>query len=188
MANSNRPTGGSNSRTQAPVVREKPFSESYPEGQRDDSRLQHLQQEVEDNGATRSLITGIVLASIIGLGAAAFYFWPKPQPTSTTIINTPARPAASAAPSVAPSPAQPTRIIERTVEKTTPGEVKIIEVEKPVVREVPTSPPAPVSPSPQTSSQPDAKSIPSPDSNVQPASPSDSESDSTKNRTDQLPR
>jgi hypothetical protein len=97
-----------------------------PPGNRDEDIQSERERAAENSGTANGLAIGGTLAALIGLGAAALYYWsrPTPAPTSnTTIVN----PAASTAPQ---SPA-PTRIIERTVEKAAPP--KVVEIQKPVI-------------------------------------------------------
>ncbi len=176
-----------------PLKSDGTYSQGYSSGQSDEARLRNLQQRAEDNGAT-SLVIGSLLATLVGLGAAGLYLWQRNQLIAPTTIPTPASPAASTPPN------PPTKIIERTVEKTAPSEVRIIEVEKPVVREVPQASPAPVSdlqnPSP---TEPKSNSTPSDKSKAQPelptaspaaptVSPSGTGSNSPQSPSDQLPR
>jgi hypothetical protein len=84
----------------------------------------------EDNGTSNGFAIGSLLVFLLGLGGLATYYWTRPAPitpTPTTIINTPPNPTAS----VSPAP-QKTTIIDRTVEKAAPPQVKVIEVQKPV--------------------------------------------------------
>ena len=101
-----------------------------PQGRTDtDEEIQYQRERsAEDSGTTNGLLIGSLLALLTGLGVAAYY-WSKPDPTPTTIINTPPSPAAS----VSPVPQKETTIIDRTVQKTAPPQVKVVEVEKPVV-------------------------------------------------------
>lgn len=138
----------------------------------------------ENSGAASGIAIGATIAALIGLGAGAIYYFgrPQPVPTTTTIITTPASPAAS----IAPKPEQPTNTIDRTtIERTAPAPApQVIEVPKPILVpgatrtiEVPTptvtteqgapstpsrsSPPA-VSPSPVPFSSPSSFTSPAP--------------------------
>jgi outer membrane biosynthesis protein TonB len=86
----------------------------------------------ENSGAASGIAIGGTIAALIALGAGAIYYFgqPKPAPT-TTIINTPASPAAS----TAPKPEQPTKTIERTtIDRTAPAPTpQVIEVPKPIL-------------------------------------------------------
>jgi hypothetical protein len=101
-----------------------------PQGRTDtDEEIQYQRERsAEDSGTANGLLIGSLVALLTGLGVAAYY-WSKPAPTPTTIINTPPSPAAS----VSPAPQKQTTIIDRTVEKTAPPQVKVVEVEKTVV-------------------------------------------------------
>lgn len=97
--------------------------------------LNRQERAAEANGTANGLLLGSLFVGLIGLGSLAAYYWSRPAPAPTTIINTTPTPAAS----VSPAP-QKTTIIDRTVEKTTPPKVKVVEVEKPVAVPVPTTP------------------------------------------------
>jgi hypothetical protein len=86
------------------------------------------ERAAEDNGTNNGIAIGSLLVALLALGGLATYYWtrPAPTPTPTTIINTPPNPTTS----VAPAP-QKTTIIDRTVEKTAPPQVKVVEVQKP---------------------------------------------------------
>jgi hypothetical protein len=85
----------------------------------------------ENSGAASGIAIGATIAALIGLGAGAIYYFGRPQPAPTTIITTPASPAAS----TAPQPEQPTNTIERTtIERTAPAPApQVIEVPKPIL-------------------------------------------------------
>ncbi len=138
------------------------------------SRDEQIQFErelaAENSGAASGIAIGATIAALIGLGAGEIYYFGRPQPAPTTIITTPASPAAS----IAPKPEQPTSTIERTtIERTAPapppqvikvpkpillpGATRTIEVPKPTV----TTEPSTSSP-PSRSSQPAASPSPVP--------------------------
>jgi hypothetical protein len=104
-----------------------------PQGRTDaDEEIQYQRERsAEDSGTANGLLIGIFFALLAGLGVAAYY-WSKPAPTPTTIINTPPSPAAAS-----PAPQKQTTIIDRTVEKTVPASPapppKVIEVPKPIL-------------------------------------------------------
>jgi hypothetical protein len=124
----------------------------------------------ENSGAASGIAIGATIAALIGLGAGAIYYFGRPQPAPTTIITTPASPAAS----TAPQPEQPTKTIERTtIDRTAPAPPpQVIEVPKPILVpgatrmiEVPTPTVTtdPVTPStPSRSSQPAPSPAPAP--------------------------
>jgi cytoskeletal protein RodZ len=140
------------------------------------------ERAAEEIGTSNGLLIGSLLVGLAGLSALGVYYFnrPTPTPTPTTIINTTPAPAAS----VSPAP-QKTTIIDRTIEKTAPPQVKTIE--KPVavpgatkVIEVPKPATAPTTPSttdksstPTTSPTPSAQpSTPASDSSTPTGSPS----------------
>jgi hypothetical protein len=85
----------------------------------------------ENSGAASGIAIGTTIAAVIALGAGAIYYFGRPQLTPTTIITTPASPAAS----TTPKPEQPTNTIERTtIERTAPAPApQVIEVPKPIL-------------------------------------------------------
>jgi hypothetical protein len=102
-----------------------------------EAELQYQRERsAEDSGTANGFVIGSILAALVGLGALAAYYWTRPAPTPTTVINTTPAPAAS----VSPAPQKQTTIIDRTVEKTAPPKVKVVEVEKPVAVPVPATP------------------------------------------------
>ena len=113
---------------------------NYPNPQGRDNTEDEIQYQreraAENSGTTNGLVVGSLLVALIGLGGLATYYWTRPAPTPTTIINTPPNPMAA----VSPAP-QKTTIIDRTVEKTAPPQVKVVEVQKPVVITAPAAPP-----------------------------------------------
>ena len=156
---------------------------------RTDEKTQYQRERAAENsGAANGITIGVIIAALIGLGAGAIYYWGRPNPTPTTIINTPASPVTS----TTPNPAQPTQIIERTIEKPAPPapSPQIIEVPKPILVpgatktiEVPKPYPVPATPSkakdsapPKASSSP--SSTPAPTQNQSPA-PSESPAPAT---------
>jgi|GEM_PF-6122614 len=113
---------------------------NYPNPQRRDDSEDEIQYQrersAENRGTSSGLVFGSLLVAVIGLGGLATYYWTRPAPTPTTIINTPPNPTVS----VSPAPPK-TTIIDRTVEKTAPPQVKVVEVEKPVIVTTPAAPP-----------------------------------------------
>ena len=113
---------------------------NYPNPQRRDDSEAEIQyqreQAAENRGASSGLVFGSLLVALLGLGGLATYYWTRPAPTPTTIINTPPNPTAA----VSPAPTQ-TTIIDRTVEKAAPPQVKVVEVQKPVIVTAPAAPP-----------------------------------------------
>jgi hypothetical protein len=147
----------------------------------------------ENSGAASGIAIGATIAGLIGLGAGAIYYFGRPQPAPTTIITTPASPAAS----TAPQPEQPTKTIERTtIDRTAPapapqviavpkpilvpGATRTIEVPRPTVTTEQITPSTPSSSSqPTLSPSPVPFSSPSSFTNPAPAaSPSSNPSDS----------
>lgn len=105
--------------------------------ERTEAELQNQRERsAKDSGTANGLVIGSILFVLAGLGSLAAYYSTRPAPTPTTIINTTPTPAAS----VSPAPQKQTTIIDRTVEKTAPPKVQIVEVEKPVVVKVPATP------------------------------------------------
>ncbi len=175
-----------------------------PPGDRDEEVRYERERAAENGGTANGLAIGGTLAALLGLGAAALYYWsrPTPTPSSTTIINPPASSVPAA--STAPQSPQPTRIIERTVEKAAPppkviqvtkpvivpGATKTIEVQKPVLVPDPTkttavqqpatpSSSAPsVAPSPSATPAPTASQSPAPSDSPSSTSPSNGTNDS----------
>lgn len=169
MTNFNNPKGNRNE-ANVPLTpnEESSYREGYDRGRVGNEQVQSERERAAENGgAANGLIIGATLAALLGLGGLAYYLSTKPAdviPAPTTIINQPT-PAAT----VTPQPNKETKVIERTIEKTAPpqvkviekqvpgetkvikvpGETKIIEVPKPVV--VPTTAPA-TSTAPSTSS------------------------------------
>jgi periplasmic protein TonB len=141
------------------------------------------ERAAENSGAASGIAVGATIAALLGLGAVGIYYLGRPNPTPTTIINPPASPVTS----TTPKPAQPTKIIERTIEKPAPPAPapQIIEVPKPILVpgatrtiEVPKPYPVPAAPSPAKDPAP-PKANPSPASTPAPTlnqSPAPSES------------
>ncbi len=165
---------------------------------RDEEIQYQRERAAENSGAVNGIALGGTIAALMGLSAAAIYYFSRPNPTPTTIINTPTPVNSSN-----PKPAQPTKIIERTIEKTAPsapstqiievpkpilvpGATKTIEVPKPIlvpgatkIIEVPK--PIPVPPTPSTAKEPappkassSPSSTPAPTLNPDPAPTSES--------------
>lgn len=172
MTNFNNPQGSSDEDNVPLTPNEKSYREGYVRGRVGNEETQFERERAAENGGTANgLVIGGILTALLGLGAAAVYYWSKPADTvPTTIINNPPTPAAS----VAPKPEKETKIIDRTIEKTAPPQVKVVEVEKQVpgptkviqvpkpvlvpgatkVIEVPKPAVAPASPSPTASQSP----------------------------------
>jgi hypothetical protein len=114
-----------------------PNNYNNPQGRqnREDEIQYQRERAAANSGTANGLLIGGLLVALTGLGALVAYYWMKPAPTPTTIINTP-NPTAS----VSPAP-QKTTIIDRTVEKTAPPQIKVVEVEKPVIVPAPAAPP-----------------------------------------------
>jgi hypothetical protein len=131
------------------------------------SRDEQIQFErelaAENSGAASGIAIGATIAALIGLGAGAIYYFGRPHPVPTTIITTPASPAAS----TAPQPEQPTNTIERTtIERTAPAPApQVIEVPKPIL--VPGATRTIEVPRPTVSSEPSTSNTPN--SSSQPA-------------------
>jgi hypothetical protein len=106
------------------------YEQGYTKGQGRENDLQYQRERAAENsGAASGLAIGGILATLVGLGAA-YYYWGQPAPTPTTIINNP--PVAPVAAPVAPQ--KETRIIERTIEKTAPAAPpKVVKVPTPVL-------------------------------------------------------
>jgi hypothetical protein len=99
------------------------YQDGYTQGRDTDDEIQYQRERVAENsGAVSGLVIGGILAALVGLGTA-YYYWGQPAPAPTTIINNPPSPAPAA-------PQKQTTIIDRTVEKTAPPQVKVVEVEK----------------------------------------------------------
>jgi hypothetical protein len=128
MTNLNDPKS-SKDRDDIPLTaEEQSFREGYLKGQVGKEELQSQRERAAENsGAASGLVIGGVIATLVGLGAAAFYYWRTPESLPTTIINTMPSPSNS----VAPQPEKETKIIERTTEKA--ASPQIIEVPKPVL-------------------------------------------------------
>ena len=144
----------------------------------DESQYQR-ERAAEDSGTANGLLIGGLLA-LVGLGASAAYYWTRPAPTPTTIINTPPSPAAV----VSPAPQKQTTIIDRTVEKTAPPQVKVVEVVKPVIVPVPATAPPKVVEVPKPFAVPGAtKIIEVPKPTTVPATPSTTDKSVTPKAT-----
>ncbi len=93
------------------------YRDGYVHGRVSERRQQDEVLEVRDNNnAARGLLIGISLASLVGLGLAALFFWnQRPEEAPTQIIVPQA-----VSPSPSPQPAETqnrTTVIERQVEK-----------------------------------------------------------------------
>jgi hypothetical protein len=154
------------------------YQDGYTQGRGTEDEIQYQRERAAENsGAASGLVIGGILATLIGLGTA-YYYWGQPAPAPTTIINNPPSPAPAA-------PQKQTTIIDRTVEKTAPPQVKVVEVEKRVpvpgatkvievekrvpvpsatkVIEVPKPVVVPAATTPPTKSEPTSSPAPNPD-------------------------
>lgn len=129
--------------------------------------LRHQQeQRAENNGTANGLLIGGITTALLGLGAAAAYYYLNPNPS--TIINVPASPAASVSapppqvriievekPVIVPATVAPApKVVEVPKPVLVPGATKIIEVPVPATPGVTGSSPAPAAtPSASTSSE-----------------------------------
>jgi hypothetical protein len=114
-----------------PTPEQRSYEQGYTQGQRaEENELQYQRERAAENsGAASGLIIGGILASLVGIGAA-YYYWAQSAPIPTTIINTPPIPSASAP----AAPQTETKIIERTIEKPAPTPTtKVVEVPKPIL-------------------------------------------------------
>jgi hypothetical protein len=128
---SNSPNDRRNIDNLLPTPEQRSYEQGYTQGQRaDENELQYQRERAAENsGAASGLIIGGILASLVSIGAA-YYYWVQSAPIPTTIINTPPIPSASAP----ASPQTETKIIERTIEKAAPTPTtKIVEVPKPIL-------------------------------------------------------
>lgn len=163
------------------------YEQGYTQGQGTKNELQSQRERAAENsGAASGLAIGGILAALVGLGAA-YYYWGQPAPTPTTIINNP-----PVTPTSAPvAPQKETKIIERTIEKAAPATPpKVVKVPTPVlvpgatkVIEVPKPFAVPVVPAASPKSDPPKdSSVESPTPAVTPtpaATPAPAENDST---------
>ncbi|WP_295613220.1 hypothetical protein [Chamaesiphon sp. GL140_3_metabinner_50] len=99
------------------------YQDGYSQGRGSEDEIQYQRERAAENsGAASGLVIGGILATLVGLGTA-YYYWGQPAPAPTTVINNPPSPAPVA-------PQKQTTIIDRTVEKAAPPQVKVVEVEK----------------------------------------------------------
>jgi hypothetical protein len=114
----------------------------------DETSQYDRERNAENNGLTSGVIIGGILVFSVGLGAAVWAYANRDMTTQNQQIA-PVTVPASPKPSVMPTaPAKQTTIIERTIEKAAPPEVKVIEVPK----AAPAAPVIIVSPAPSQSS------------------------------------
>ncbi|MEJ1933199.1 hypothetical protein WDZ92_23620 [Nostoc sp. NIES-2111] len=171
----------SNGNTQTHITRTTETSNNrYANGYVDGRRLEQNYQADRDNENTATgLIFGIVLTSLVGLIAGAFWYFNQNNATvdSTTPVETPL-PAATASPSISPQPQQ-TTIIERTREvpvvvpqqqvapspTNSPPQVNITVPPQPSVR-VTVPPVAPNTPAPTRTTTPNTNTQASPSPSI----------------------
>ncbi|MCY7366563.1 MAG: hypothetical protein LH474_00220 [Chamaesiphon sp.] len=176
MTNFNNPKGNRDNDDLPLTPKEKSYRDGFVQGRVGNEEVEHERERAAENsGAASGIVLGGIIAALLGLGAAALYYFNRPtEPVPTTIINTPVTPAATA-----PKPEKETKIIERTIEKAVPGPTqtkiiekavpgptKVVEVDKPILVPGPTKvikvPAAPASPVPEApanktdSSKPDS--------------------------------
>jgi hypothetical protein len=186
----------SNGNTQTHITRNTETANNrYANGYVDGRRLEQNYQADRDNENTATgLIFGIVLTSLVGLSAGAFWYFNQNNTTvdSTTPVETPL-PAATASPSISPQPQQ-TTIIERTREvpvvvpqqqvtpspTNSPPQVNITVPPQPSVR-VTVPPVAPNTPAPTRTTTPstNTQASPSPSITTEAEDQSPSNSDSS---------
>jgi hypothetical protein len=114
-----------------PTPEQRSYEQGYTQGQRaEENELQYQRERAAENGGAASgLMIGGILASLVSIGAA-YYYWVQSAPIPTTIINTSPIPSASAP----TAPQTETKIIERTIEKAAPTPAtKVVEVPKPIL-------------------------------------------------------
>jgi hypothetical protein len=127
----NSPNDKRNVDNRLPTPEQRSYEQGYTQGQRtEENELQYQRERAAENsGAASGLLIGGILASLVSIGAA-YYYWVQSAPIPTTIINAPPIPSASAP----ASPQTETKIIERTIEKPAPTPAtKVIEVPKPIL-------------------------------------------------------
>jgi hypothetical protein len=90
---------------------------------RDEEIQYQRERAAENNGAANDLLTGGMIAALLGLAGVAtyFYFGKQPSIAPTTTISTP--PTSSSAASASSVPEKQTKIIERTIERAAPPQV-----------------------------------------------------------------
>jgi hypothetical protein len=141
------------------------YEEGYVHGRASERSLENQEQEVRsENSASRGLLLGMALTSLVGLTVGAiFYLNQREESPTPTPVLVPARPAPQ-------QPNRETTIIERTTEKIQPS--------APINQEPPTAP------APQQS-QPDIRiivpnsgqqSAPSPQNSTPQTAPTQSQS------------
>ena len=145
----NHSTGMDGINTRPTTKDEEAYRDGYVRGRSIDETSQYdRERNAENNGLTSGVIIGGILVFSVGLGAAVWAYANRDMTTQNQQIA-PVTVPASPKPSVMPTaPAKQTTIIERTVEKAAPPEVKVIEVPK----AAPAAPVIIVSPAPSQSS------------------------------------
>lgn len=110
---------------------EEAYRNGYVRGRSIDETSQYdRERNAENNGLNSGVIIGGILVFSVGLGAAVWAYANRDLTTQNQRIA-PVTVPASPKPSVMPTaPANQTTVIERTIEKSAPSEVKIIEVPK----------------------------------------------------------
>lgn len=141
---------------------EEAYRDGYVRGRSiDETNQYNRERNAENNGLNSGVIIGGILVFSVGLGAAVWAYANRDLTTQNQRIA-PVTVPASPKPSVMPTaPANQTTIIERTIEKSAPPEVKIIEVPK----AAPAAPVFVVPPAPRqssTSGQTPSNSAPTP--------------------------
>lgn len=157
------PSAGMDGINTRPITKgEEAYRDGYVRGRSIDETSQYdRERNAENNGLTSGVIIGGILVFSVGLGAAVWAYANRDMTTQNQQIA-PVTVPASPKPSVMPTaPAKQTTIIERTIEKAAPPEVKIIEVPK----VAPAAPVIIVPPAPRqssTSGQTPSSSAPTP--------------------------
>jgi hypothetical protein len=150
------------------------YRDGYVHGRVSEQRLLEEELEVRDNdNAARGLIMGIILATLVGLGLAALFFWNRQQEAPIPVVV----PIPSASPTPAASQ-QPNRttVIERQVEQRVP--VVVPQQQAPDIKVIAPQQQAPA-PSPAQQSAPAQNTI----INVTPPAPTQTGSGTSGNST-----
>jgi hypothetical protein len=107
---------------------EQPLTSTEQSDRYEDIQYQR-ERAAGNSGTNNGLLIGAIITSLFGLGGFAAYYYSINQPPTvpTTIINNPPSPV----PSASSAPEKQTKVIERTIEKTSPPQV--IQVDKPVL-------------------------------------------------------
>ena len=135
------------------------------------------ERAAENSGTTNGLMIGGGLLALAGIGAAMAYYLGRPAPTPTTIINTPPNPTAVVSP---PPPQVKVVEVEKPVLVPVPSKPKVVEVPKTVIVPGPTKiieVPKPIA-APATPATTDKSSEPPKPSPTPSAAPSPAASDS----------